>query len=166
MNMLMTSVFAILLAMTFLASSTWAWFSTDLTTGTPSTIRTSSYQIKVLDGKDSVGNALKETVDQGSSLTVYHFHTESETTLAAGTYTFTVEAEGTGNGYCKVVVTTVATGGSGTEELVSFTKPIPTGATYTFDVKLNNTATVKIIPVWGSYSGEASIAVAPVSAGG
>ena len=159
----MTSVFAILLSMTFLASSTWAWFTTDLTTGTPSTIKTSSYQVKVLDGRDSVGGALTKTVENGSNLTVHHFHKESQATLPAGTYTFTVEAEGTGNGYCKVVITTTTDGVA--EELVSFTDNIPAGGTvYTFDVKLTNESTLKIIPVWGSYSGQANIPVAAVPA--
>ena len=155
LNMLATSVFSMVLAMVFLASSTWAWFSTDLSSDAPTaTIKTSSYHVESLEIE-----GLDHTVFTEGHKDIYRFHTtdingDPVYTLPQGEYFVTIRAEGTGNGYCRISVT------SGGTETVTFTKPIRAGKTYLFTVTLpDNDSTLEIVPVWGTYSGEATVIV-------
>lgn len=155
LNMLTMSVFSMVLAMVFLASSTWAWFSTDLSTAAPSgTIKTSSYHVEKLEL-----DGLKSNISKEGNREVYSFYTEDSNgdpiyTLPQGDYLATVYGKGTGNGYCKIIVV------SDGVESASFTQIIRAGITYTFTVTLpNDNSTLKIIPVWGTYSGTATVTV-------
>ena len=160
--MLLTSVFSILLAMVFLVSSTWAWFTTDVTPQASSTIKASSFQIEELSC-----DTLNSKKVPHSNLTEYYFFTDEDTyTAVAGTYTFTVLANGTGKGYCKiVVVTTVEENGSTVPvEEIYYTGSISTGAPHSFSIHLPNAAMLKVIPVWGYYAGTEVIEVTAAAA--
>ena len=156
MNMILLSIFSILLSMVFLASSTWAWFTADVSTPVSSTIMTSSFRIVELTAtvNDSPEAVICEKLT-GNKLTEYLFYTnEEDQTAEEGTYLFTVKADGSGKGYCKIVVT-VFPEDEGAEpiEEIHFTDVISTDTALSFRVTLSEAAVLRVIPIWGSYAG-------------
>lgn len=164
MRSIAVCVISMILCMSFLASTTWAWYTGTITSA-GNVIEISNYQIGVTVIKtDNDSEQNVEAKTDGSYL------------LEAGSYQVTLKALGTAStGYCKIVVSGntyyyteplyyTATGGA-TEStvqndgvaLASETTETKKGS-ITISLTLEECATVKFIPCWGTYSGTDVIA--------
>lgn len=153
MRLLVSSIVSIVLSMTCLTLSTWAWFCTGVESD-PILLQASYYHVE-----EVACPILKREIETDGAQERYVFYSdEEELTAPAGTYTVTVTVSGTGKGYCKILLDTE----SG-EDALLFTGEIPSGK-HSFRLTLEESARITVIPLWGIYSGSDTLAVTPVEA--
>ncbi len=153
MRLLVSSIVSIVLSMTCLTLSTWAWFYTGVESD-PILLQSSYYLVE-----EVACPSLKREIETESAQERYVFYSDPEDmTAPAGTYTFTVSVSGTGKGYCKILLD--AEQG---EDALLFTGEIPSGV-HSFQLTLEESAQITVIPLWGIYSGTDTVAVTPATA--
>ena len=153
MRLLISSIVSIVLSMTCLTLSTWAWFYTGVDSD-PILLQSSYYLVE-----EVACPSLTREIETENAQERYCFYSDpEELTAPAGTYVFTVSVSGTGKGYCKILLD--AEQG---EDLILFTAEIAAG-THQFQLTLEESARITVIPLWGIYSGSDTLAVAPATA--
>ena len=129
----------ILLCLTMLSMTTWAWFSDSAVTRS-GTVQTADYRV-VVTVKDSNDETVAEEA-HGAYGTQYR--------LPVGKYAVSLNGEGSAqNGYCRLEI----------GDATYYTVPLLTdGTTLNFTVELNCEQTIEFNGNWGSYSGSDVIA--------
>lgn len=129
----------ILISLTMLSMTTWAWFSDSAAIRT-GTVQTADYRV-VVTVKDGNDETVAEEV-HGAYSTQYR--------LPEGKYDVSLRGEGSAqNGYCRLNIGDAA----------YYTTPLLTdGTELDFTVELNCEQTIEFHGNWGSYSGSEVIA--------
>ncbi len=132
-SMLMPSVLGICICAVCLAGSTFAWFTASQSTATQ-TIQAANYNVTTVV---TISNETPISEQNG----VYHLEKDT-------TYEVTLTAKGDATtGYCILDF-----GGS-----KAYTDQIAKGTSITINLKMNESATLEITAVWGTYAGDGKI---------
>lgn len=133
-NLILTSVLGILICMTCLVSTTWAWFSDDITSS-ENTIKAANFDLSF-------------SVSQNDTKIEPTDTDENTYSLLEGTYSVTVQqttADST-TGYC--IITTSNGGGY----YLNVTSPSPITFDFNIPTESSTEITVTFTPHWGKYS--------------
>lgn len=133
-RILAPSIIGIGICTVCLCGASWAWFNASVGS-TMQTIKTPTYQFEPFTVKS--GDTVLQTSDGKYS-------------LEAGTeYTVEIKATGTAGatGYCTLVI-------NGNESAKRYTAQISAGDTFSFKIKANEAASIKLTGNWGTRSDE------------
>lgn len=140
LNMVLPAFFGIVMCATCLVGLTLAWFTASIDTPTRTLMASNFHAVTVVGGDGPSAVAL--TAESGAD--AYE--------LGEGTHEIVIEPTGNGTGYCKVIL--------GDKEY--YTAPIK-NEKFVFTVEVTaGTVKCTVIPVWGTYTGEANLKVGDV----